>query len=151
MSLEWQLEMIHPEAFESIVNHLLDDFTGTEKKHDGDCAIAKLYRELEGQSPMAVELDILYAYARPEGPVALALADYYASYRVAIFLNNAYSLDLITRARLLLQFDSAGEAEAPISADGGIPYHCKLTITICDGRVFTAERVGRMSIEGIEG
>ena len=145
MSQDWQIEMPHPEAFEFIANDLLDNFVSRNNTHDGDWAIAKLQRELEGQSPTAVELDILHSYARPEGPVALALAEHYADYRVVVFLKNAYSLYLLTLARLLVQFGSVVEADAAGSADEGIPYHCKLTFTVRDGQLYTAERAGRVS------
>lgn len=148
MSQDWPIEMPNPQAFEIIANELLDNFVSRNNTQEGDWAIAKLHRELEGQSPMAVELDIHYGYARPEGPVALALAEHYCGYLAIVFLNNAYSLYLITKARLLVQFGSFGDADTPQVAGNGDPFHCKLSLTACDGKVYTAERVGRVSEVG---
>ena len=145
MSQDWQIEMPDPEAFEIVVNHLLDKFISPDDYYDGDRAIAKLHRELEGQSPMAVELGIHNCgYAIPESPVALALAEYYSAYLVTMFLCNAYSLFLITRVRLLVRFGSDAESDAPLSDGDGVPYYCKLTFAVCDGKVCIAERAGRV-------
>ncbi|WNL45784.1 hypothetical protein RKE25_20610 [Dyella sp. BiH032] len=144
MTQDWSIDMPHPEAFECMANDLLDNFVRRNTTQEGGWAIAKLRRELEGQSPMAVELDIIHSYARPEGPVALALAEHYSGYLAIVLLNNAYSLYLITRARLLVQFGSAGDADAPPVAADGDSFHCKLSLTACDGKVYSAERVGRI-------
>ena len=144
MPQDWHIDLPHPEAFECIANDLLDNLVRRNTTQEGDWAIAKLRRELEGQSPMAVELDIVHSYARPEGPVALALAEHYTGYLAIVLLNNAYSLYLITRARLLVRFGGIGDVDTPPVASDGDSFHCQLSLTVCDGKVYIAERVGRI-------
>jgi hypothetical protein len=129
-------------ALKGIASGLVETFVSRNNDVAGYWGIGQIQRELEGYPHAVVELDFLHGSAMPDGPMARGIAVHYGSYLSASLVRSGFTPSAITAAKVLIEFGTFGEAQAPGFVAMGNPFNCKVVLASANGKVFSAVRAG---------